>query len=132
MNADRKKHVLERKIGLQQGVGGIDQEIGIFEIGERQQIADDAKGQQPGPKIGPAGATLGGHCSGNQEIEDSQAAEQRNVERVPPAVEQQRDRYQQSQHSARTGQLPQQDVGGHRPRQKEEQEDRRIKQHLRN
>src|SRR6266852_4477489 len=90
-DTNREKHVLERKIGLQQDVGGIDQEIGIFEIAERQQVADDAKSQQPRNPIEPAGATLGGHCSGNEEIEHCQAAEQRHVERVPPAIKYQGD-----------------------------------------
>ena len=44
---------------------------------------------------------LGGHAAGNQKIEYRQAAEQRNVERVPPAIKQQRDSHQQSDHRAR-------------------------------
>ena len=62
---------------MQQGVGAIDQEIGVFEIAERHQVADDAEGQQPRHPLGAAGEALGGHAAGNQKIEHRQAAEQR-------------------------------------------------------
>ena len=118
-----------RKSVCTQGIGGVDQKIGVFEIAEHQEIDGDPEDQQQANPTVPAGQALGGDPSGDDEIEYRDAAEQRQIGRVPPAIEEERGCEQQPQHGARAGELAQHDVEAHSRRQKREQEDRRIEQH---
>ena len=54
-DAERQDDVLQEKIGPHQGVGSIDQEIGVFEIAEHHQIDGDPEDQQQANPTGPAG-----------------------------------------------------------------------------
>jgi hypothetical protein len=87
-DAERQDDVLQEKIGPHQGVGRIDQKIGVFEIAEYQEIDSDPEDQQQANPTGPAGAALRGDRSRYEEIEHSNAAECREVHRVPPGIEQ--------------------------------------------
>src|SRR5437868_9021225 len=94
---ERQQDVLQHKIGLKQRVGGLDEEIGVFEIAEHREIDDDAEGQQYRDPIAAAGLPVGGHRPRNQEIKQREAEQQRYVNRVPPAVEEDRGDQQQRQ-----------------------------------
>jgi hypothetical protein len=80
--------VLQHKIGLECGVGGLDQKIGVFEIAERQHVDHDPEDQQQADAVGPAGQALRGDASSHDKIENRDGAEQRQIERIPPTVEQ--------------------------------------------
>src|SRR6202011_4069368 len=104
-NAERQQNVLQHKIGLQRGVGGVDQEIGVFEIAEHKHVDHDPEGQQQADPVGAAGQALRRNPTRNDEVEYRDAAEQRQIERVPPAVEEQRSAEKQPQDSARAVEL---------------------------
>ena len=112
--------MLQHKIGLEQRVGGLDEEIGVFEIAEHRQIDDDAEGQQYRHPVAAAHRAIGGDATRDQKIKQRQPEQQWDVERVPPAVKEDRGNQQQRQNSARPEPVPHRDVGGNRRRQKQE------------
>src|SRR5439155_8190601 len=117
---ERQQDVLQDKIGLEQRVGGFDEEVGVFEIAEHRQIDDDTEGQQDRYPIAAAHLAIGGEPARDQEIKQREAEQQRYVDRVPPAVKEDRGDQQQRQNGARSEQLPHRDVGRNRRRQKQE------------
>jgi hypothetical protein len=117
---ERQQDVLQDEIGLEQLVGRLDEEIGVFEIAEHREIDDDAEGQQQRHPIAAAHLPIGGEPARDQEIKQREAEQQRHIDRIPPAVKKDRGGQQQPQHGARPEQLPHRDIGGHRRRQKQE------------
>ena len=60
---ERQQDMLQDKIGLEQRVGGLDEEIGVFEIAEHEHIDHDPEDQQQADPVGSADQALGAEAS---------------------------------------------------------------------
>ena len=107
-----------------------DKEIRILEIGENQEIECYANRKQ---ELDAPRALVPARLpdrTGEPEIDDDDSAEERQVDRIPPTVEQKGGEYEKSEHGACAGKPAQRNVGGDRRREKHEEINRVVEEHV--
>jgi uncharacterized protein YhaN len=129
---DRKRQydVLQLEPGIQDGVRRSDQEVCVFEEGERGEVDRHAESRQVGRPTAPRFQPLRHDRARHHEIEDGKADQQWQVNRVPPAIEEERGQNEETEACLAAKLRPDDKAQQRRQRQEAKEEYGRIKEQL--
>src|SRR5215469_7305509 len=101
--AKRKDDVLEGNVRAECRIRRANKKIGVLEIGKDKKIRRHTKCQQEANSAEHLPLTSGGNPASNGKIEHRETAEKRQIERVPPAVKEDRGDHEHAKDGSRSG-----------------------------
>ncbi len=89
-DADRQHHRAEDEVEAGDRVEVVHEEVGVLEVAQRGEVEHDAEHQQRPGRVRPP--TVSRHDASSQgEVHQHQGHDQQQVDRIPPAVEDERE-----------------------------------------